>query len=241
MESEKNNQQCEAKLEKIQEEFRNFVYIVSHDFKAPLRSIKHLSEWIEEDYGDQVPKEAKKDLGTMRNCVSKLEKMLEGLLELSRVGRMPQCIDSFNFKQTIEDIIEAKGCEKKVSVDVQENISELVTDRTLLKQVLAHLVENAVKFNPNEHPKVELSVRDVEDFIEISISDNGPGIPPEHHEKVFGVFASLIPQSQMENTGMGLPIVKKIVENFGGTIELGSGAHQGTTVRFYWPKLMEAQ
>jgi light-regulated signal transduction histidine kinase (bacteriophytochrome) len=236
---EKTNEQCQAELYKCQKEFEDFLYIVSHDFKSPIRDIKNLCEWIEEDFGEQVPDEAMKNLEIISNTAKKMEKMMSGLLELSRLGRMNPCIEPFNIGQESKNIIEQMNSPKKVSFRVLQEVPEFVTDHTLIKQVLGHLIDNAIKFNDDEHPKVELSARETGGFIEISVSDNGSGIAPEHHEKVFGIFSSLIPQSQMENTGMGLPIVKKIVENCGGTIELESGANQGATVRFFWPKNME--
>lgn len=238
MATEITNPKCEAKLKKIQEEFEDFVYIVSHDLKSPLRSIKNLSEWIEEDFGNEVPDEAKKNLGIIRNRADEVEKMINGLFELSRVGQTSQCTEPLNFRQLINEIVADLKVEKEVSIEVEAETPEFTANRILIKQVLSHLIDNAIKFNTTESPRVKLSARESGDFIEIMASDNGPGIAPEHHEKVFKIFSSLIPKSQMKNTGIGLTISKKIVESLGGTIEIVKNPNQGTTIRFDWPKIL---
>ncbi len=239
MASKLQDQKLLAELKKIQKEFEDFVFTVSHDFKAPIRSIKNLSEWIKEDFGDQVPEEARKNLELIQNRVEKLTKMVDGMMELSRVGKGSLQVEPLNFEKCVQDIIQKLQLPEEVAVEIHSEIPEIKTDLSQFQQVLSRLIENAIKFNNSEHPRVELFAVEAGNFIEISVKDNGPGINTKYSEKIFKVFSSLIPQSQMENTGMGLPIAKKIIEDSGGTIELESKSKEGATFRFFWPKVME--
>ncbi len=238
MVSKLDDQKLLAELKKIQKEFEDFVFTVSHDFKAPIRSIKNLSEWIEEDFGDQVPEEARKNLELIQDRVRKLGKMVDGMVELSRAGKGSLQIEPLNFEACVHDVVRKLQLSEEIVVAVQSEIPEFETDPTRFQQVLSHLIENAIKFNNSEHPRVELFAREAGEFFEISVKDNGPGIDTKYNEKIFKVFSSLIPQSQMENTGMGLPIAKKIIEDSGGTIEMESKSQEGATFRFFWPKVI---
>lgn len=112
----------------------------------------------------------------------------------------------------------------------------LFTDRLLLGQVFSNLINNAIKHNPRQSGRVKISVKDLGDFYEFAVTDDGPGIAPEYHEKVFAIFSTLEARDKVENTGIGLSLVKKIVETQGGTIHLESQEGQGATFRFTWPK-----
>jgi signal transduction histidine kinase len=112
----------------------------------------------------------------------------------------------------------------------------LITERLPLEQVFANLISNGIKHNHRPDGQIVISVEDQTDFYEFAVADNGPGIPPEFHEKVFVMFQTLQARDTVENTGVGLAIVKKIIEDQGGTISLKSERDQGATFRFTWAK-----
>jgi len=227
----------EIQLEKFKKEFNNFVYIVSHDLKGNMRSIRNLSDWIVEDMGDTASVDVIKHLKLMRQRIEKMERMMSGLAELSKITHQSHQPQHYEFKPSINKLIETLNFPRKVSFEIQGDIPELSTDPGLIEQVWTQLIDNAVKFNTNPNPRILINAREHENSIEFSVTDNGPGIDKKHHERIFNVFSVLAPGDQTQDIGMGLTLAKKIVEDLmGGSIRIESALNEGTTIRFFWPK-----
>ena len=223
-------------LEKINNELNRFAYIVSHDLKAPLRAINNLSEWIEEDIGDKLEGDTKEQFKLLRGRVRRLENLINGILEYSRVGRIKSRIESFEVSKLLSDLINGLSIPKHVKVNIQKSEIFLFSEKAALEKVLGHLIQNGIKYNQSDTPEVEVNWHDLGKDVEFTVKDNGEGIHPDFHEKIFQMFQTLKARDEVESTGVGLAIVKKIIEDKGGRIWVESAPSEGSTFHFIWPK-----
>jgi len=223
-------------LEKRNQELDQFAYVASHDLKAPLRAIANLSEWIEEDLADRLTEDTQHQMNLLRGRVHRMEALINGLLQYSRVGRIDTKKSMVSVSALLAEVIDSLAPPKTFAIEVAPNMPTFVTERLPLEQVFTNLIGNAIKHHPKQDGKVTISVQEQKSFYEFAVADDGAGIAPQYHEKVFGIFQTLEARDQSENTGIGLAIVKKIVERQGGTIRLESQEGQGATFRFTWRK-----
>lgn len=223
-----------TELDQRNQELDRFVYVVSHDLKAPLRAIANLAQWIEEDLIGQLPTENQSQMVLLRQRVNRLESFIDGLLEYSRVGRTDDISESVDVAQLLDEIIDSLVVPDTFVIEVLNQMPKLVTKRLLLQQIFSNLLSNAIKHHDRPDGRITISATQQGDFYEFAVSDDGPGIPPEAHERVFGIFQTLTSREKRENTGIGLSIVKKIIETEGGKIVLDSQLKQGATFRFTW-------
>ncbi len=228
--------QTTSVLEKRNAELDQFAYIVSHDLKAPLRAIANLSQWIEEDLEDRLTEDTRHQMNLMRGRVHRMEALINGLLKYSRVGRLRTELELVEVESLLKEVIDSLAPPPKFTVKVMPGMPTLMTERWPLEQVFANLISNGIKHNHRPDGQVVISVTEQTDFYEFCVVDNGPGIAPEFHEKIFVIFQTLEARDKVENTGVGLAIVKKIIEDKGGTISLESQLDQGAAFRFTWPK-----
>ena len=231
--------QMARQLKKSNEELDQFAYITSHDLRAPLRGIANLSRWIEEDLADRVTPDARRLLDLLRGRVTRMEALIDGILEYSRVGRVSGGSERTDVGKLLAEIVDLLAPPVGARVEIAPNMPTIETERLRLQQVLMNLIGNALKHHDRpSQAVVKVSVRDVDrDFLEFSIADNGRGIAPQYHEKVFVIFQTLEARDKVESTGVGLSLVKKIVESEGGTIRIQSrGEGDGANFIFTWPK-----
>ncbi|NEP01568.1 MAG: PAS domain S-box protein [Symploca sp. SIO2E9] len=223
-------------LKKKNSELDQFAYIVSHDLKAPLRAIANLSQWIEEDLEDQLKADTRHQMDLMRGRVHRMEALINGILQYSRVGRLQTELSLVDLEVLLADVIDSLAPPPEFAVKVMPGMPKLVTERLPLEQVFTNLISNGIKHNHRQSGQIVISVTEKTEFYEFSVADDGPGIAPEFHEKIFVIFQTLEARDKIENTGVGLAIVKKIIEDKGGTIFLESQLGQGAIFRFTWPK-----
>jgi PAS domain S-box-containing protein len=227
-----------AELERSNQELDQFAYIASHDLKAPLRVIDNASRWLEEDLGEKLTDEDRENMTLLRNRVKRMEKLLDDLLEYSRVGRTndahsDQIIDGHTL---IQDVLLLLGPSPTLKVEIGDGFKTIRVNPVPLQQVLYNLIGNAIKHHDRDGGVIEVGVTETESRLQFTVRDDGPGIPEEFHEKIFGMFHTLKPRDQVEGSGMGLALVKKIVERFGGKVTVISGEGRGTEFSFTWPK-----
>lgn len=224
----------EEELERRNRELEDFAYVVSHDLKEPLRGIRNLSSWIEEDLGDDLPEETRENLELLRNRVRRMGDMIDSILEYSRVGRVaaePEEVDVAVLLDQVVDLIDPpEGFEVVVG-----EMPTIVADRIRLQRVFQNLVANAIDHHDRDHGKIRVRASRRDGRVRFSVEDDGPGIPPERQSEVFRIFQTLRPKDEHETTGVGLTLVKKIVETHGGEIEIASGSGRGTRFEFTWP------
>ncbi|MEO1429592.1 MAG: PAS domain S-box protein [Cyanobacteria bacterium J06633_8] len=228
--------QTTAELEKRNQELDQFAYVTSHDLKAPLRAIANLSEWIEEDLQEALTPDTQKQMNLLRGRVYRMEALINGLLQYSRVGRMKTEPEKVAVAQLLEEIIDSIAPPQEFTVEVIGEMPTFITERIPLQQVFTNLISNAVKHHNRADGNVTISVQEQDEFYEFAVADDGKGIAEKYHHKIFVIFQTLESRDKRENTGIGLAIVKRIVEEFGGTITLDSLLEKGTTFRFTWLK-----
>ncbi|MDJ0734341.1 MAG: PAS domain S-box protein [Nostocaceae cyanobacterium] len=223
-------------LEKRNAELDQFAYVTSHDLKAPLRAIANLSEWIEEDIADVLTEDTKRQMDLLRGRVHRMEGLINGLLQYSRAGRIQGKLETIAVSELLTEIIDSVAPPAEFKVEIEGEMPTFATEYLPLQQVFSNLITNAIKHHHRSDGKVNISVQDQGNYYEFIVADDGPGIEPQYHDKVFEIFQTLQARDKNENTGIGLAIVKKIIENQGGTIKLESQIGEGTTFRFTWMK-----
>ena len=217
-------------------ELDQFAYVASHDLKAPLRAIEHLAAWINEDAGDLLPARSKQHLDKLRNRTKRMARLLDDLLVYSRAGRFQYSAQRVDIGALITDVIRLVAPPQGFNVIVQGPMPVFVTSRVPLEMVLRNLVDNAIKHHSRADGQVYISVNQPDDMIEFAVADDGPGIDPIFHERIFQMFQSLQSHDLVEGSGMGLAVVKKTVEGQGGSLRVESSKDQGATFYFTWPK-----
>jgi PAS domain S-box-containing protein len=226
-----------AELEQSLQELNEFTYIASHDLKAPLRAVKNLANWVVSDAADRLPEASKIHLAKMQNRIERMDRFLDDLLTYSRVGRdYYQRVERVDTVALIKEIIETLALSPGFAISIQTDLPVLKSQRLLLEIVFKNLIDNAIKHHHRADGQVQIRARELDHFIEFSVTDDGPGIDPMFHHRIFQIFQTLRPRDMIEGTGAGLAIVKKAVESQGGTIQVISAEGEGATFRFTWPK-----
>lgn len=222
-------------LERSNRDLDQFAYVASHDLKAPLRAISTLSSWIEEDLGDRLSGEGKEQMRLLRSRVTRMDALIEGILRYSRVGRTSAHDEVVDVGALLHEVAEILAPPEGFTIEIGPGMPSLTTSRLRLEQIFSNLINNAIKYHDKEKGLVQITVSRQEGFYEFTVADDGPGIAPEHQERVFRMFQTLQPRDKVESTGLGLALVKKLVEEEGGHITLDSEVGQGAKFRFTWP------
>lgn len=222
-------------LERKNKELDQFAYVVSHDLKAPLRGMYNVFHWIQEDLSTELSDQMKKYMEMMRGRIERLENLITGLLEYARIGRSvnpSEEVDvSILLNETVEMIVPTG-----FQVIIKGKMPVVRTDKIRLQQVFTNLISNAVKYHGGPKGTIRISCELQDEFYKFSVSDDGIGIAPEFHEKIFVIFQTLREKNEKESTGVGLAIVKKIIEDKKGKISVTSMPGSGANFEFTWPK-----
>ena len=239
------NADLEARIEQVTrqrdhaiQELEQFVYYASHDLKAPLRAVGQLSVWIGDDLGEAAAGDVGHNLSMMQSRIRRMERMLDDLLEYSRIGRKRKAGDDehVDANELIEDVLLSAAVPERFTVSVSPGFSGVGVKRMPLQQILLHLVVNAIKHHDRDEGRIEIELRDDGDRFTISVVDDGPGIAPEYHEEIFRMFRTLEPKDKTDSSGIGLAIVRKAVETVGGRIALESRIGAGSRFTVSLPK-----
>ena len=226
-------------LEKKNRELEQFTYTASHDLKAPLITVTGFLGYLEKEVQAGNIEKAQQDIGRIRGATNKMKHLLDELLELSRIGRLmnpPEEISFENIVQEALELVSGRLNEKKIEIKIDNSLPTIHGDRTRLVQALQNLIDNAAKYMEDQHnPIIEIGQNGEEDRKPIFfIKDNGMGISSEQHERIFGLFNKL--DAQSEGTGIGLALVKRIIEFHGGRIWVESEIGKGSTFYFTLPR-----
>ncbi len=220
------------------EELERFAYVASHDLKAPLRAIDNLSQWIQEDLGDVLEGETREHMVLLRSRVARMDRLLDDLLEYSRVGRKDAdgTFDVVTAREVVDDVLLLIEPPPGFVLEIGEGLAHAEVNRMPLQQVLINLLSNAIKHHDRADGRITVEVaRDAGQY-RFEVGDDGPGIDQAHHGRIFEMFQTLQPRDSVEGSGMGLALVKKLVEQQGGTIRVESTPGHGARFCFSWPQ-----
>ena len=225
-----------SQLRRSNQELQEFANIISHDLKAPLRAIANLTEWIEEDLAGKLEEETQYNMNLLKSRVARLKNLIDGLLSYSRVGRLKSEPQLVEVPLMLAEILDSLNIPNNCQIEIAPEMPTLVTDKIPLQQVFSNLINNALKHSDRDNTKITISVKELDAFYEFVVTDNGKGIDPQYHERIFDIFSTLQSRDKKDNTGIGLSIVKKAVESQGGEIKVESQLDRGSTFRFTWKK-----
>ncbi len=219
-------------LEKAFKELDSFAYSVSHDLKAPLRGIGQVADWLYSDFQDLASGEQKENLELMKNRVGRMNDLIEGILKYSRIGRAETLKEPVDLRKLVMDIVDSINVPASIEVQITKTLPTIRCVHVQIEQVFQNLIGNAICYSDKEKGLIEVGCRGEGSERVFYVKDNGPGIAEEHFERIFKIFQTLAPKDTVESTGIGLSIVKKIVELHGGRVWPESKVGEGTTFYF---------
>lgn len=226
-----------AQLREANRVLEDFAHSVSHDLKAPLRAIRGFAEIIGRRYGENLNEEARHYLDNILNASARMEQLIGDLLAYARLGRGELLFEEIDLSSLIKEVLpdfELKEDLRDTEIMI-EPLPRIRGSQTLVKQIFSNLIDNALKYRKEDGKHVvKISGETDGGFATICVSDNGIGIAPEHHERIFNIFQRLHPRDRYPGTGAGLAIVRRAVEQLGGSIGVNSKPSEGST---FWVKL----
>ncbi|MEP0265045.1 PAS domain S-box protein [Dokdonia sp.] len=230
LKNEEDRNRLLVELEKSNDELEEYAHIVSHDLKSPLRSINALVNWIKEDNEGNLNQDTLENLGMIDITLEKMEQLISDVLEYASINNGDKKNEKVNINDVIDDIEKLLHFPEHIALTVKNKLPILHADRVRIQQLFQNLISNAIRYIDKEKGYIEIDVKEKNSYYEFSVKDNGIGIADEFHEKIFKIFQSL--HKNKESTGIGLSIVKKIVDLYHGTIWLESTKGIGTTFYF---------
>ncbi|MCB2379640.1 CHASE3 domain-containing protein [Hymenobacter sp. BT635] len=223
-------------LQNRNRELDQFAYVTSHDLKAPLRGVMTVVKWIEDELTNELSEQMRQYLGMMKGRLTRLEDLINGLLAYARIGRTEQKLEQVQVQQLVEEVRDMV-VPPDFHLHIATALPLLVTDRLSLQQIFTNLFSNAVKYHHRGQGTITVSCTEAKKEYEFTVADDGPGIAPEYHEKIFLIFQTLRDRNTAESTGIGLSIVKKILDEQKSSIRVSSEPGHGTAFIFTWPKV----
>jgi signal transduction histidine kinase len=223
-------------LKRQRDELDQFAHIASHDIKAPLRGIDNVITWIEEDHSFDLPRKVNEYLNLIKGRVTRAENLLKGLLDYARIGKEAQDIELVDINELLAEVQDSIPKRPGIDIRIQSGLPILFAERLPLLQIFTNLITNAVKYHNKENGKVKVYYKSANDHYEFFVEDDGPGIEKNYHEKIFIIFQTLQERDKMESTGVGLAIIKKILDDRSLQIKVLSEPGNGSIFSFTWPK-----
>ncbi len=227
-------------LQRSNKELQDFAHVTAHDLKAPLRGIGTLADWLVSDYADKLDSEGKQNLHMLKGRVSRMSELIDSILQYSEIGRTTQRIDHVDVNLLLAEVIGQLTVPPHIHITLKDNMPTVVSERVRLAQIFQHLIGNAVKYMDKPEGYIEVGYTRIDGFLRFHVSDNGPGINRKYFQKVFQMFQTLTRRDERESTGIGLAVVKKIVELYDGNVWIESEMGKGTTFYFTLPEQMLA-
>ncbi|WP_031425257.1 sensor histidine kinase [Flavimarina sp. Hel_I_48] len=222
------------RLEKKNQALTDYAHMVSHDLKSPLRSISALTSWIQEDNYAKLDDAGKSNFDSILKNVEKMDALISGILNYSTIDQAVLNQYQVNIKTLVEEIVDLLYIPDHIRIKIDEHLPIISGDQFRLQQLFQNLIHNAIKSIDKESGLVEINVDNAGDFWCFEIKDNGRGIPKRHHDKIFRIFEKI--DNDKSSTGIGLSIVKKVVDHYGGNLQIESEEEKGTSIYFTLPK-----
>ena len=226
-----------AKLNAANKKLEDFAYIVSHDLKAPLRAINQLTEWISRDYASAFDKSGKEQMDLLVGRVKHMDNLIDGILQYSRAGRIKGSEKQVDLNNVVKEVIDTLAPPKNIHVTIEDKLPVILAETVRIEQVFQNLIGNAIKYMDKPKGEIRIGYVDEKNHWKFNIADNGPGIEEKYYDKIFQIFQTLESRDKRESTGVGLALVKKIVELYGGKIWVESKTGEGSTFFFTLRKI----
>jgi len=224
-------------LERTNAELKEFAYVASHDLQTPLRGISGFAQFLKEDYGGKLDKQADEYLNRITDGAQRMQRLIKDLLAYSQVDLASSAFASIDLNTLLDDVVGYLRAAIETN-NAQVNTGPLPTiqgNATQLFQLFQNLIANALKYGNNDQTVIQISAEAREDEWVFRVQDNGIGIAPEHHDRIFQIFRRLHTQKEYEGTGVGLALCRRIVERHGGRIWVESEAGNGSCFQFTLP------
>jgi len=241
---EKLNRDLESsvrELSRSNKELQEFAYIAAHDLKTPLRAIGTLADWIAMDYAYKLDEKGKKHVSLLAERAKQMSRLVDNILQYSRVGQSKQEKREVDLNTILSEVIAGIAPPENIEITVENELPALMCEKTQIIQVFQNLLSNAVKYMDKPSGQIKVGCAEQDGFWKFSVADNGTGIDQKYFEKIFRIFQTLSPHDRNGSTGIGLSIVKKIVELNAGRIWVESEVGIGSTFFFTLPKQMAAE
>lgn len=217
-------------------ELDQYAHIVSHDLKAPLRGIDNVISWIEEDYTNDIPLKVQEYLKLIKGRAMRLENLIMGILSFARIGRDLNEVEEIDVSDLVSEVVESIPIKNGISITIDKNMPVIKAEKTLLTQIFANLISNAVKYHNKAKGEVKIYSKENPTNYTFFVEDDGPGIDKKYHDKIFIIFQTLQERDSFESTGVGLAIVKKILDDKKEQIKIISEPGKGFIFSFTWSK-----
>ncbi len=225
-------------LERINADLNDFAYVVSHDLKAPLRAIYQLTSWIMDDYLHLFDDDGKQQMGMLCGRVEKMSTLIDGVLQYSRAGR-EQKLEYVDLNKIVNELATIFSTSAKITLIQEDTLPVLYVNETHITQIFQNIISNAEKFMDKSPGEVRVKFHENETQSIITIHDNGPGIEERNHSEIFKIFSTVSHSS--ESSGVGLAIVKKLVNHYGGAVMVESAPGKGTAFHLSFDKKIVLQ
>jgi signal transduction histidine kinase len=234
--AEEKQAQLLKQVEAANRELADFAHVVSHDLKAPLRAIDSLLKWLVTDYSERFDPEGKEMVNLLLARVKRMHDLIDGILQYSRAGRALEQVMEVDLGAVVPEVIAALAPPDNISISLDGRFPVVRASRVKLDQVFQNLLSNAIKYSDKPQGLIRVGCSEEGGYWKFNVSDNGPGIADKDQERVFQLFQTLKPRDQSDSTGVGLAVVKKIVEAYGGKVWVESRLGEGSRFYFTLPK-----
>jgi PAS domain S-box-containing protein len=232
---EREQEQQRIELRRSNAELEEFAYAVSHDLKAPLRAITHLAQWISEDVEKIAGPETLENIALLHRRVARMQMLMDGLLAYARIGHTNRTVEDVNINEVVEEVVAMLTPPFGFVIEAEGSLPVIRTHRVPIQVVLENLIGNALKHHDRGEGRITVSARKAGAMTEFRVADDGPGIAPQYHERIFQIFQTLASRDEVEASGIGLAIVRKKVQTHGGQIWVESAPPaRGSTFCFTW-------
>ena len=225
-----------SELKRKNTELDQFAHIVSHDMKAPLRGIDNVVSWIEEDHKEELSPKVADYLQLIKGRVIRGENLIQGLLSYARIGKDENHKEELNIHSLVEEVLENFAVSAGTRINLSPLLPVIYSEKLPLLQIFSNLIGNAIKYNDKEEGEISVYHKEYADQWEFYVKDNGPGIGQNYHEKIFLIFQTLQERDSFESTGVGLAIVRKILDSRNEKIYVSSEPGKGSVFSFTWKK-----
>jgi signal transduction histidine kinase len=197
-----------------------------------------LTDWISTDYADKLDDNGKEQMNLLMRRANRMYNLIDGILQYSRVGHVEEEKVVVNLNELVAEAIDMIAPPENITITIENELPTIECEQTRIMQVFQNLLSNAVKYMDKPQGQIKVGCVEEDGFWEFYVADNGPGIEEKYFEKIFQLFQTLAPRDESESTGIGLTIIKKIVEMYGGKTWVQSKVGSGSTFFFTLPKIL---